>query len=66
MYRYNVEFFDEIESKVTKERGLVGAETFGTAADKLVEYYGKDNIFEMNLEEIEAIMPEEEGEEKNE
>lgn len=56
MFRYNVEFWDEMDNKVNKEKGIIGAETYGSAADKLVEYYGADNIFTIELSEIESVM----------
>lgn len=56
MYHYWTEFWDEVEQKIDTEEGLVGGSSYSNAADKLIEFYGKKNIFSIKLEEWEEIL----------
>ena len=56
MFYYKVEFWDEIESRNTTEQGLTDADTYGKAADKVQEYYGKDKVVTISLTEFEDIL----------
>ena len=62
---YKVEVIDELADrhKVFKESGIVYAKTFAGAANKLEEYYGDDNIVEIQhllpLEDSPIVLPEE-------
>lgn len=52
MFRYEVEFWDEIDNIERKESGFVAAKRYGAAANKLVDYYGKDNISSITISEM--------------
>ena len=54
MFRYKVTYFDTIETKVITESGIVVGKTYGEAADRLVEIYGKEDLTTMALYEMVA------------
>ena len=56
MYRYTVKFIDEIDYNESTDIGLVAAESYGSAADKVVDFYGRDNVFSVELTEYEDII----------
>lgn len=60
MFSYVVTFFDTEIKTTTTEKGIVAAETYGKAADKLVDYYGKSELITMVLTELNNILTEEE------
>ena len=60
MFRYTVSFWDTDEKVMKKEKGIVSGTTYGTAADKVVDYYGESNLSELNLYELESIICDEE------
>lgn len=59
MFSYVVIFSNEIGATTT-EKGIVAAETYGKAADKLVSFYGKSSLMTMVLTELNDILTEEE------
>lgn len=60
MFSYVVTFFDN-EVRATKtEKGIVAAETYGKAADRLVSFYGESFLMTMALTELNDILTEEE------
>ena len=60
MFSYVVTFFDnEIRETIT-EKGIVAAETYGKAADRLVSFYGESFLMTMALTELNDILTEEE------
>lgn len=61
MFRYTVEYHDESNGwKLVSESGIVGATSYGAAADRVVEYFGKENIFSVSLYELEDVLCDEE------
>lgn len=54
MFRYKVTYFDEIDKIVATESGILSAETYGEAANRLVEIYGKENINVIGLYELDT------------
>lgn len=58
MFRYKIYYFDKLNSKSRTENGIVAAATYGDAADKLIEFYGKDNVYTLGLCELEDILVE--------
>lgn len=60
MYHYIVEFWDSEEQRVVHESGLVGATSYGEAAERLTKYYGSIRLTSMELVEWENILCEEE------
>jgi len=59
MYHYYVEFWDELDQKNRSDSGLTWGATYGDAANRVVEYYGLENISTIQLEKWESVMPEE-------
>lgn len=53
MFSYVVTLLDDTE------KGILAAETYGKAADKLVTYYGEKNLFTLALTELEDILTKE-------
>jgi len=60
MFSYVVTFFDNEIRATTTEKGIVAAETYGKAADRLVSFYGKSFLMTMALTELNDILTEEE------
>ena len=56
MFRYEVNYWDEFTDEPMFEKGFVGAETYGSAADKVAEYYGAKNVVDIKLYEIEGLI----------
>ena len=60
MFSYVVTFFDDEIRAITTEKGIVAAETYGKAADRLVSFYGESFLMTMALTELNDILTEEE------
>lgn len=62
IYAYKVRYVDEFNDyEMTTDRGIVAANSYGEAAEKVVDFYGKDNF--CSFEELyacEEIFTEEE------
>lgn len=62
--KYKVKFFDELDENdgILEESGVVSGEDYNAVFRTLQEFYGKDNITETTLEELEdtefGIIPE--------
>lgn len=52
MYWYRVEFINEEYYSQTTSEGLIGATSYGAAAEEIVKYVGKDNIISLYLTEM--------------
>lgn len=59
MFRYEINYWDEDMQESATEKGIVSAATYGGAAEKIVSYYGKDNIIDIRLYELEDILTDE-------
>lgn len=59
MYHYYVEFWDALDQKNRSDSGLTWGATYGDAANRVVEYYGLENVSSIQLENWESIIPEE-------
>lgn len=59
MFRYKVNYFDEIDKIVATESGILVAKTYGEAADRLVELYGKENVNVIGLYELDNWLTDE-------
>ena len=53
MFKYTISFYDQIDGD-TWEEGIVSAETYGKAADILVNYYGRSWVNSIELKEIDC------------
>jgi len=49
MYHYVADFWDEIDEQRKIEQGFLAASSYSEAIDCVIEYYGKENIFEVTL-----------------
>lgn len=60
MFRYEINFWDEFIQKSSFEKGFVCANSYGDAANKIIEFYGKDNVEDIKLCELENILTDDE------
>lgn len=51
-YKYKVTWYNSYEDKELTEAGLVYANSYGNAADTVVEDYNKDDVIDIYLYEI--------------
>ena len=51
-YKYKVGWYNSYNDKEEYSEGIVCAYSFGSAAERVTDSYGKDNIFDMYLTEI--------------
>ena len=56
MFRYEVAFLNDVTNSEDYDRGFVSGKTYGEAADKLVEYFGKDAIYNLKLFEYDEVI----------
>lgn len=59
MFRFEVKWYDSIDSKMVIEKGIIAGEGYGAAADRLVKYYDRDAIVYINLYELDTILTDE-------
>ena len=59
-YKYKVGWYNSHDDKEEYSEGIVCANSFGSAADRVTYSYGRDNIFDIYLKEI-AIESEDEN-----
>lgn len=60
MYYYLVEYWNSDSQEVVTESGMTSGDTYGAAADKVVELYGPESIVSVKLRELENILYEDE------
>ena len=60
MFYYCVRYWDEIDCINRKDSGLVAAEDYNIAVDKVVKHYGKANVFSVTVEEWQKILSQDE------
>lgn len=51
-YKYKVTWYDSYYDKEVVEEGLTYANSYGNAANAVVEDYGKDNVVDIYLYEV--------------
>lgn len=56
MFKYKVRYWDDVENKVLDETGLVAAKSWGKAVNKVRDYYGVKNVYEVTIEEWEDVV----------
>lgn len=56
MFKYKVRYWDDVENKVLNETGLVAAKSWGKAVNKVRDYYGEKNVYEVTIEEWEDVV----------
>lgn len=60
MYNFVVEYWDEMDQEPRTESGLVSADSYSEAIEKITEYFGENNIISIKSYVVEPIMTEEE------
>ncbi len=51
-YKYKVGWYDSYKDEEIYSEGIVSASDYSIAADRVVDSYGKDSVFEIQLREI--------------
>lgn len=59
LFVYHVEFYDEVTSEDTSEKGITCGNDIGDAANKITEWYGKNNVYSLKLTPYEQVITEE-------
>lgn len=59
MFRYTVDYWDEINQISAIQHGLIDEEYYNIAARELSDYYGEDKISSMRLEPLEGLLTDE-------
>lgn len=55
MFKYKVHVFNDMADKFKDETGLVAAEGYAEAIDKVIDYYGASNLVGVYLEKWDDI-----------
>jgi hypothetical protein len=55
MFKYKVHVFDDMTDKFEDETGLVAADGYAEAIDKVIDYYGASNLVGVYLEKWDDI-----------
>ena len=53
---YEIHYWDEIDEKLDVTHGIVSGDTLGAAVDTVVGWYGKNNVEEINVYELEEVL----------
>lgn len=57
MFRFIIEYFDEIKKKVSFCKGVIKAESYENAINRLIDYIGKENFIGIEkLYELDDIL----------
>ena len=56
MFKYKVRYWDDDENKALNETGLVAAKSWSKAVNKVRDYYGEKNVYEVTIEEWEDVV----------
>lgn len=56
MFKYKANTWDEYEGRITTEIGLVSANTYGEACEKVIKCLGRDNVVDITLESWENLV----------
>ena len=60
LIRYEIEYWNEIDEEDSTEKGLTSGNDFGEAVNRIVEYYGEDNVYSLKVYECEEVLCDEE------
>lgn len=55
MYFYRVQYYN-IANKICQDCGIVSGKNYGRATNKVVKDYGRDNVIEVCIYEMEDIL----------
>ena len=61
MFYYCVDYWDLVENEPRQEAGLLANATYKDAAEKVIEFYGKENVTSVYLEEWDDPLVEDEA-----
>ena len=56
MFRYEINYWDEYDNRQESDKGIISAENYGIAANKIVNFYGEENIIDIKLYPLEEIL----------
>ena len=56
MFKFQVEFWDEENQEFMFQNGITDGKDYGQAANHVSDYYGRDNIVNMELEQLNNII----------
>lgn len=56
IYRFQMNYYDEINDDMSSDTGLIAAADWGDAANRVVKYYGNDNVSSFRLEELDDVL----------
>ena len=56
MFKYKVHYWDDAEHEDATEVGLVAAKSWGKAVEKVRDYYGVENVYNITIEEWSDVM----------
>ncbi len=62
MFEYQVRYYDELDERgisIVDSHGICAAATYGEAAERVLKYFGKDNVIYMALCQMEDVLDEE-------
>lgn len=51
-YMYKVGYYDSYSDEEKYDKGIVCATDYGTAADRVIDSYGEDSVFNLFLKEM--------------
>jgi hypothetical protein len=51
-YKYKVKYFDSIDEKERVEKGIVSGSAFKEAMDSIVQYYGEEELLDIQIKII--------------
>lgn len=56
MFHYTVEYWDDYEKEEKTESGVIASVDMGSAVNRVVEFYGKENIGSVSIYELEDVL----------
>ena len=60
MFCYKVNFWDNFDGINKDITGLISAADYGEAANKIINYYGKENVIQMKLRAVSSVLEQDE------
>ena len=51
-YKYKVKYYDSIDEKEKVEKGIISKSTFKEAMDSIIQYYGEDDLLDIQIKII--------------
>lgn len=60
LIRYKIEYWNEISGVLEQECGITSGTDLGDGVNRIVDWYGKDNIVSVEVYELMEVLPDEE------